>query len=97
MDRYRYINSNDFMMQVSNGIIKDIILKNIQNATKKPFELTITPKDLSGDPFMTSVFFDLYDRDMTFRTEIEVIYVDKNNEISYIINKIKEQHPQLFI
>ena len=92
-----YSNNQEFMMVVSNGAIKDIFLKNIQYLTKKPFELTITPKSPGEDPFMSSVFFDLHDRDMTFRTEIEVVYVNKNNEISYIINKIKEQHPQLFI
>ena len=49
------------------------------------------------DPFSQNIIIELSSEGMSFITKINANDIPRNFKLPYFINKVKEQHPQLFI
>jgi hypothetical protein len=78
-------------------LINDGIKKIIYERTGLKVFSGIYQEPLDKDPFSQNIIIELNNEGMSFITKINAKDIPRDSKLSYFINKIKEQHPQLFI
>ena len=98
MNERFYRNSHEVIKDIPNiSLFHEAIGKYIYQQTGKKIKCYIMAEALVEDPFADSILIEIELGTKYFVTKIQSKDVPKDSRLSFFINKIKEQYPQLFI
>jgi hypothetical protein len=94
----KYTTIHQFMANIpSIKILNDGIEKTIYQETGLEVQVEIVEESFLKDPYNKYMRIQIKKDNILFISKIDVMEIPDNFQLSFFINKIKEEHPQMFV